>query len=49
LSLPGFDFAYAINSFTDFAGTAGLMTKINGCWLTSVIASKPLTGSYESL
>src|SRR5450830_123990 len=48
LSLPGLDFARAINSLTVLAGTEGCATSMWGTWPTSDIGAKLLAGSKES-
>ena len=45
---PGFALPSAISSFTDFTGSEGCTTSINGLAATSVIGVKSLTVSYGS-
>ena len=49
MSFPGWALASAISSFTDFAGTAGFITRMKGEVASSVTGAKSLTGSYCSL
>ena len=48
-SLPGFAFAYAMNSRTLAAGTAGFTTRTFGVDAIWVTGMKSLTGSYGML
>ena len=45
LSLPGRDFAYAMNSATEFAGIAGFTTSTLGVEATWVTAAKSFSAS----
>ncbi len=47
--MPGFAFASAINSFTDFASTPGYSTSTYGAAEATVIGAKSRIGSYGSL
>jgi len=49
LTLPGWDFASAISSRADFAGTDGFTNSHCGARATSVSVVKSLTGSYGTL
>jgi hypothetical protein len=49
LIFPGFAFAYAMNSATDFTGSDGLIDIMFGEMLTSATAVKSFAGSYDSL
>ncbi len=44
--MPGFAFAWAMNSASVFAGTEGLTTSKNGTAPTCVIGCRSASGSY---
>ena len=48
-NVPGFAFASAMSSFTDFAATDGCTTRMLGSVMPSVIGAKSLSGSYATL